>query len=58
MEAASAGSLLQRQVQERYVSEVSIVVVNYRTEAYLPACLESLKKCGASTQIDLVLVDN
>ena len=58
MEAASAGSLLQRQVQERYVSEVSIVVVNYRTEAYLPACLESLKKCDASTQIDLVLVDN
>jgi GT2 family glycosyltransferase/lipopolysaccharide/colanic/teichoic acid biosynthesis glycosyltransferase len=40
------------------VSEVSVVVVNYRTEDYLPACLESLKKCSASAGIDLVLVDN
>jgi O-antigen biosynthesis protein len=58
MEVASAGPLLQRQVQELYVSEVSVVVVNYRTEDYLPACLESLRKCSVSSEIDLVLVDN
>ena len=40
------------------MSEVSVVVVNYRTENFLPACLESLKKAASSASIDLVLIDN
>jgi GT2 family glycosyltransferase/lipopolysaccharide/colanic/teichoic acid biosynthesis glycosyltransferase len=58
MEVASAGPLLQRHVRELFVSEVSVIVVNYRTEEYLPACLESLKKSSASATIEPILVDN
>lgn len=37
---------------------VSIVVVNYRTENFLPACLESLRKSTSSRELEVVLVDN
>jgi len=40
------------------VSDVSVILVNYRTEDYLTACLESLKKAASLTSIEIVLVDN
>jgi len=40
------------------VSAVSVIVVNYRTEDFLPACLESLRKSTSSGDVELILVDN
>lgn len=38
--------------------DVSVIIVNYRTEEYLPACLESLKKAASSSGIEVILIDN
>ncbi|MFH0777361.1 MAG: glycosyltransferase [Candidatus Eisenbacteria bacterium] len=40
------------------MSQVSVIIVNYKTEAFLPACLESLKKSAARFVPGFVLVDN
>ncbi|MCX5800931.1 MAG: glycosyltransferase [Candidatus Eisenbacteria bacterium] len=40
------------------MSEVSVIVVNYRTEEYLSECLESLKKSSSLAGLEIILIDN
>jgi GT2 family glycosyltransferase/lipopolysaccharide/colanic/teichoic acid biosynthesis glycosyltransferase len=40
------------------VSEVSVIIVNYNSENFLPACLESIKEAAPRTDIDVIVVDN
>ncbi|UCF78321.1 MAG: glycosyltransferase [Candidatus Eiseniibacteriota bacterium] len=53
-----AESVSERRPRGSPVSEVSVIVVNYKSENFLPACLDSIRQATSATDVDVVVVDN
>jgi len=57
VETRTSRPLLEEDRPERQVNQVSVVVVNFRTEDFLRPCLESLRG-STSRDLDVIVVDN
>lgn len=58
MEIALAEPVPQTAPQESQVNEVSVVIVNYKSEGFLPACLDSIKRAASGVGVEVIVVDN
>jgi GT2 family glycosyltransferase len=58
VEVALAEPIPERSFWESQVSEISVIIVNYNSESFLPACLDSIKKASSRGDVQVVVVDN